>query len=61
MNKKELWVKFMATGKISDYIQYKRAEGDFYGGEEIDVDFSDEFAVSQEDYYDFEDGRYSDS
>ncbi len=66
MNKKQLWEAFMSTGKISDYLRYKKAEHNFEDEYDIpytdDVEFSDEFYVSNknlEDYnYDPQDRRY---
>ncbi len=56
MDKRELWEKFMSTGKISDYILYARAQGDYDG--DAAAEFSEEFTFSEEPDYDFEDGRY---
>ena len=60
MNKKQLWEKFMSTGKVSDYLSYKRADNGFEDDDE--VEFSEEFYHSNknlEDYnYDPQDRRY---
>lgn len=62
MNKRDLWDKFIQTGKISDYLNYQRAEknGNDYNAE---LEAGEEFFVecpNGEDYkYDDEDGRYS--
>ncbi len=59
MNKKDLWDRFIRTGKISDYLNYRKAES----FPDDDIEASDEFFVdcpNGEDYkYDNEDGRYS--
>ena len=59
MNKKDLWDRFIRTGKISDYLEYRRAES----FPDDDIEAADEFFVdcpNGEDYkYDNEDGRYS--
>ncbi len=62
MNKRDLWDKFIQTGKISDYLNYQRAEknSNDYNAE---LEAGEEFFVecpNGEDYkYDDEDGRYS--
>lgn len=59
MNKKDLWDKFIQTGKISDYLNYQKAQKQ----NEDDFEASEEFFVecpNGEDYkYDDQDGRYS--
>lgn len=59
MNKKDLWDRFIRTGKISDYLNYRKAENH----PDDDLETADEFFVdcpNGEDYkYDNEDGRYS--
>lgn len=61
MNKKQLWEKFMSTGKVSDYLNYKKAES-YFDDDFDDSEFSDEFIPSNinlEDYnYDPHDRRY---
>lgn len=63
MNKRDLWDKFIQTGKISDYLDYQRAENREEDDESPDFEASEEFFVecpNGEDYeYDDEDGRYS--
>ena len=64
MNKRDLWDIFMKTGKISDYLNYTRAErvpdDDDFDYEIVEEFYSDD--PNLEDYnYDSEDGRYSDS
>ena len=62
MNRKELWDKFIKTGKVSDYLNYQRAEkqnaddlSDMEAGEEFFVE-----CPNGEDYkYDNSNGRYS--
>lgn len=62
MNKKDLWDRFIQTGKISDYLNYKKAQNrneydfpDSEAGEEFFIE-----CPNGEDYkYDNEDGRYS--
>lgn len=60
MNRKDLWDKFIQTGKISDYLNYQRAEKT---NEDPNFEASEEFYVdcpNGEDYkYDNSDGRYS--
>lgn len=65
MNKKDLWDKFIRTGKISDYLRYRKAErseeeeGSDY--EEIAYELYPE-CFNKEDYdYDDEDKWYSDT
>ena len=61
MNNKHLWDKFMSSGKVSDYLKYKKAEH-YFEDETEDAEFSDEFYASNkklEDYnYDPQDRRY---
>ena len=63
MNKKELWDKFIRTGKVSDYLSYRRAEKAANDAEDIEV--SEDIYPDcpyREDYgYDNQNGRYSDS
>ncbi|MGN0448426.1 MAG: hypothetical protein ACI4GC_07775 [Acutalibacteraceae bacterium] len=65
MNKKELWDRFIQTGKISDYLNYQKASKILETSDNPDFEAADEFYVdcpNGEDYkYDNEDGRYSDS
>lgn len=64
MNKRELWNTFMRTGKVSDYLNYKRAK-DFPVSDYPDEETAEEFYLNNPDakegFYDTEDGRYSDS
>ncbi len=64
MNKKELWNTFMKTGKVSDYLNYKRAK-DFPFSDYPDEETADEFYLNNPDakegLYDTQDGRYGDS
>lgn len=59
MNKKDLWDRFIQTGKISDYLNYQKARK----FPDEDIEAAEEFFVdcpNGEDYkYDNEDGRYS--
>lgn len=62
MNKKDLWDRFIQTGKISDYLNYKKAQS--HGGYDFpDAEAGEEFFTAcpdGEDYkYDNQDGRYS--
>lgn len=45
MTKKQLWEVFIKTGRVSDYLKYKKAEErlDFDSSEEIMTEFSEEF------------------
>ncbi len=45
MTKWELWEVFMRTGRVSDYLKYKKAEERpaFDNSEEIMTEFSQEF------------------
>lgn len=66
MNKKELWQKFMKTGKVTDYLDYKNAKETPDIFSEYDEEASDEFAIDLErDFEEYEDdnqyGRFSDS
>lgn len=65
MNKKALWDKFIRTGKISDYLRYRKAERLAQQDITDDEEFADELypdCINGEDYdYDSEDERYSDS
>lgn len=47
MNKKDLWRKFMSTGSVADYLEYKRARDrelvrDIFE-EEVSPEFAEEF------------------
>ncbi len=44
MTKRELWEVFMRTGRVSDYLKYKKAEDRFAvdNSEEIMTEFSRE-------------------
>lgn len=67
LNKKELWQKFMQTGKVTDYLDYKNAKEvreDVFS--QYDEETSDEFLADLErDFEEYEDdnqyGRFSDS
>lgn len=63
MNKKALWDKFIRTGKITDYLRYRKAERSDTGYEEDDSEFSDELYPEslngEENNYDSEDEWYS--
>ena len=64
MDKKNLWEVFMKTGKISDYLNYAKAqrqqEIEDFSYETVEEFYSDD--PNLEDFnYDPEDGRYSDS
>ncbi len=65
MNKKALWDKFIRTGKISDYLRYRKAERITEAAGADDEEFADELypdCLNGEDYdYDNEDEWYSDS
>lgn len=64
MNKKALWDKFIRTGKISDYLRYRKAERLAQENAD-DTEFAYEIfpeCINGEEYdYDTEDERYSDS
>ncbi len=66
MTKRELWNTFMKTGKVSDYLNYKRAidfsQSDYPDmGEEAAEEFYLNNPDAKEGYYDSQNGRYSDS
>ena len=66
MNKKELWQKFVKTGKVTDYLEYKNAKESPDIFDEYDTEFSDELSVDLErDFEEYEDdnqyGRFSDT
>ncbi len=44
MNKKELWRKFMSTGSVSDYLEYKKARDRELVSDIFDSEVSPEFA-----------------
>ena len=62
MNKKALWDKFIRTGKISDYLRYRRAERIARKQEEYDLEDDDEEFADElyPDYYDEEVYDYDD-
>ncbi len=64
VDKHDLWEVFMKTGKVSDYLNYKKAERESFD-DDFDYEISEEFYEDDpnlEDFnYDSEDGRYSDS
>ena len=59
MNKKELWDTFMKTGKVSDYLNYKKAK-DFPLSDYPDEETAEEFYMNNPDakevFYDYQDG-----
>lgn len=61
MNKRELWGNFIKTGKVSDYLKYRKAERE--GFDLPDTEFADEFYIDDpdpEDFrYDVHDRRYN--
>ena len=66
MNKKELWQKFMKTGKVTDYLDYKNAKESPDIFEEYDAEFSNEISPDLERRFEeYEDdnqyGRFSDT
>lgn len=65
MDKKALWDKFIRTGKISDYLRYRKAERNDDDYEFADFDVSDEFYLEcpngEDCDYDDENEWYSDS
>lgn len=65
MNKKSLWDKFIRTGKISDYLSYRRAERFADDDELTEYEIAQEIhpeCPNGEDYrYDDQNDRYSDS
>ena len=66
MNKKELWQKFMKTGKVTDYLDYKNAKESPDIFDEYDAEFSNEISPDLERRFEeYEDdnqyGRFSDT
>lgn len=65
MNKKALWDKFIRTGKVSDYLKYRKAERMAMDDEQTDYEIAQEIhpdCPNGEDYrYDNQNGRYSNS
>lgn len=70
MDKSQLWKKFMQTGKVSDYLNYKNAQSPFEDDAEISEELAQEYVRNfgreipddDEDFYDVDqNGRYSDS
>ena len=66
MNKKELWQKFMKTGKVTDYLEYKNANESHDIFEEYNEEYSDELSLDLErDFEEYEDdnqyGRFTDT
>lgn len=74
MDKGQLWKKFMQTGKVSDYLDYKNAKSEEQYPFEDDAEISEELAQEyvrnfgeeisdyDEEFYDVDqNGRYSDS
>ena len=64
MNKQDLWNTFMKTGKVSDYLNYKKAK-DFPLSDFPEEEAAEEFYLqnpdAREGFYDNQNGRYSDS
>ena len=64
MNKKALWDKFISTGRVSDYLRYRKAEH-LLKDDTDDEEFADEIypeCINGEEYdYDSEDEGYSNS
>ena len=64
MNKNDLWNTFMKTGKVSDYLRYKKAR-EYPLSDYHDEETAEEFYVNNPDpkegFYDSQNGRYSDS
>ena len=64
MNKNDLWNTFMKTGKVSDYLRYKKAR-EYPLSDYPDEEPAEEFYVNNPDpkegFYDSQNGRYSDS
>ncbi|MBR2079424.1 MAG: hypothetical protein IJ962_04335 [Clostridia bacterium] len=64
MNRKELWNTFMKTGKVSDYLNYKKAK-DFPLSDYPDEETAEEFYINNPDakegFYDHQNRRNSDS
>lgn len=66
MNKKELWQKFMKTGKVTDYLEYKNAKDAPDIFDEYVEEFSEELTADpQRKFEEYEDdnqyGRFSDT
>lgn len=70
MDKKSLWRKFMKTGKVSDYLNYKNAKSNIDNLPIYDDEFSEEFAEevfgAEHDFgegydHDYEDGWIGDT
>lgn len=47
MTKKELWQRFMKTGSVADYLEYKKARDESaspnYYDEDVSAEFAEEF------------------
>ena len=59
MDKRELWENFLKSGKIADYLKYRRASGYDSSSEEVaeELFFDD---PNLEDFnYDLQDGRHN--
>ena len=65
MNKKALWDKFIRTGKVSDYLRYRKAEHSDEDYDTSELEAAEELfpdCPNGEDYnYDNQHGRYSDT
>ncbi len=64
MNKKDLWNIFMKTGKVSDYLNYKKAKDyPLSGFPELEEETAEEFYLNNPDamegFYDSQDRRNS--
>lgn len=63
MNKKDLWDKFIRTGKVTDYLDYRKAEKNQTGYDlteyEIARELHPDFPNGEDYKYDNQDGRYS--
>lgn len=49
MNKKELWDNFVRTGKVSDYLKYKKANDSREFPEDLEI--AQEFFPDEEELY----------
>lgn len=58
MDKHELWENFLKSGKIADYLKYRRASGYDNSAEFAEEIYADD--PNLEDFnYDGQDGRYN--
>lgn len=58
MNKKDLWDRFIQSGKISDYLDYKKKADNEYADDMIDEEAADEFHIDYPEGTDKYDGYY---